>query len=44
VFVKNSDSVTYIPTDQLDHETLEFMLAKLRENHVEIHGDIKKRG
>lgn len=39
VFVKNSDAVTYIPTEQLNQETLEHMLAKLRENNVRIHGE-----
>lgn len=37
VFVKNSDAVTFIPTGQLNQETLEYMLARLRENHVKIH-------
>jgi hypothetical protein len=39
IFVNNSDAVTYIPTDQLEPETLEFMLTRLRENHVKMHGD-----
>ncbi len=37
-FFKRSDSVTYFPTEQLSRETIEYMLAKLRENGVRIYG------
>jgi hypothetical protein len=39
LFFKNSESVTMIPTDQLSSDTLNFMVARLRENQVKIHGD-----
>ncbi len=38
-FFKQSDAVSFFPTDQLDRETLDFMLAKLRENHVKVRGE-----
>jgi hypothetical protein len=39
VLFKKSESVTFFPVDQLNAETVELMLAKLRENGVKIVGD-----
>lgn len=38
LFLHRSETVTFIPVDQFDRETIEFILAKLQENHVRING------
>lgn len=38
LFLHRSESVTLIPVDQLDHDTLEFIRGKLQENNVRISG------
>jgi hypothetical protein len=40
VMLTSSESVTFLPVDQLNSETLAYMLAKLRENGVKIYGDV----
>jgi hypothetical protein len=39
MFFKNSDAVTFIPVDQLRMDTVEFILARLREHQVKINGN-----
>ena len=42
LFVKNSDAVTFIPTEELRQEALDFMFSKFRSNGVIVHGKSAK--